>query len=112
VDTGIVGSIIATMAYAWITGRTLFSGVLLALIANTGAAVVATMQGDDGIFWLFPTFVTSFFLTRPLTATLINTLAAAVLVLHGTAFDSGEQMWAFVASSIVVSACAYAFALR
>ncbi|MAL97940.1 GGDEF domain-containing protein [Hydrocarboniclastica marina] len=112
VDVAILGLILITVTYAWVSGRTGYSGIILAIVACAGACVVAVMQGDNGIFWLFPTLITSFFLTRPLVAVLINSCAILTLVLQDTVFDSAEQLGSFIASGMVVSACAYVFALR
>ena len=112
VDLAILAAVVLTVAYAWRTGSTARSGLLMALFTCSGATLVATMQGDVGIFWSFPTFVTSFFLTRPLVAVAINASCILVLAVHNVAFDSAEQMWSFIATSLVISACAFIFALR
>jgi diguanylate cyclase (GGDEF)-like protein len=112
VDCLILAGIVLTVAYAWATGKTDRSGLCLAVVACSGATIVATMQGDVGIFWMFPALVGSFFLTTPRVAVTVSSLALLVLVAHNVAFDSPQQMWSFVITSIVVSACAYIFALR
>ncbi len=112
VDCVILASIVLTVVYAWRTDDTRRSGLCMTIFACGGAAVVGTMQGDAGLFWLYPAFMTSFFMTTPLFAVIINCLAVLGLVTHNVAFDSREQLLAFVATSIIVSACAYIFALR
>ncbi|MDX1458506.1 MAG: GGDEF domain-containing protein [Marinobacter sp.] len=112
IDTLILTSICLTVIYAWRTGDTRRSGFVLALVAGGGAVAVATVLGESGLFWLFPSLITSFFLTAAVVAVLINLSTLAVLMLHGGAFGSLEQMWSFVTTAIVVSCCAYVFALR
>lgn len=112
VDCFIIASILLTVAYAWYTGDTRRSGPVMAIFACGGGVAVSTMQGDVGILWIYPTFIVSFFLTAPLVAVIINGIAALALVVHNVAFDSTEQMLAFIATSIIVSASSYIFALR
>lgn len=112
VDLALLAGVVLTVAYAWFTGRTVRSGLCMALFSCSGATLAASMHPNVGIFWLFPTFVTSFFLTSPLVAVTINSIAILVLVVHNVAFLSIQQMWTFVTTSLVVSACAYIFALR
>ncbi len=112
VDCMILASIVLTVAYAWRTGDTRRSGPVMMVFTLAGGVAVSTMQGDVGIFWMFPPFIVSFFLSTPLVAVIINCFAVLVLVIHNVAFDSREQMLAFVATSIIASACAYIFALR
>lgn len=112
VDLLIMFSICAVVGYAWRTGDNRRSGFMLAVLACSGGVVVGTMQGDVGLFWLFPAMITSFFLTSARVAVFVNCLAVAVLVAHDVAFDSREQMMSFVTTSVVVSCCAYIFARR
>lgn len=112
VDTMILLSICTAMAYAWITGDTRRSGFVLALIACGGGTVVAAVLGNNGLFWLYPPFITSFFLTSPRIAVVINGATLAVLVAGNIAFESTEHMLSFVTTALVVSGCAYVFALR
>lgn len=112
VDTLILLGICAAMVYAWLTGDTRRSGLVLALVACSGGVAVASVLGNTGLFWLYPPFITSFFLTSPRVAILINGATLVVLMVYGIAFESVEHMLSFVATALVVSACAYIFALR
>lgn len=112
VDTTILFGIFSTLVYAWVSGDTRRSGVVLAVIACSGAVAVGAIVGDAGLFWLYPCLVTSFFLANPRIAVVLNVTSVVALMVHGGAFRSDVQMWSFAATSIVVSACAYVFALR
>ncbi|MDX1756243.1 MAG: diguanylate cyclase [Marinobacter sp.] len=112
IDALILVSICVTVVYAWRTGDTRRSGFVLALVACGGGVAVATVLGESGLFWLFPSLITTFFLTAAVIAVLINLSSLVVLMLHGAAFGSAEQMWSFVTTAVVVSCCAYVFALR
>lgn len=112
IDSAILVGVVALVAYAWISGNTDRVGLFMALFLCGGATLVASMQADVRIFWLYPTLVSSFFLTAPAIAAIINTAAIVMLVSINTAFTSTQQMWSFIATSMVVSACAFAFARR
>lgn len=112
VDTIIMLGIVTAMLYAWITGDTRRSGFFLAIIACAGGATVASMLGTIGLFWLYPPFITSFFLTSPRLAVIINLATLLGLMMFNIGFQSFEYMLSFATTAIVVSACAYIFALR
>ncbi|MDN6320549.1 MAG: GGDEF domain-containing protein [Marinobacter sp.] len=112
IDTSILVFICAGMAYAWITGDTRRSGVVLAVIACAGAVAVAAAVGEVGLFWLFPCLVTTFFLANPRLATLLNATSIVAMVAQSDVFQSDIQMWTFAATAVVVSAAAFAFAQR
>ncbi|WP_341352869.1 GGDEF domain-containing protein [Marinobacter halodurans] len=111
-DLVILVSICAAVVYAWLTGDNRRAGFCLAMFTCTGGVMVATLLGDVGLFWLYPAMVTSFFLTVPFVAVVVNSLAVVALVIEDVAFDSHEQMLSFVTTCVVVSSCAYIFARR
>ena len=112
IDLSILVSICGAVVYAWRTSDTYRSGFFLAIVACGGGVAVATVQGEVGLFWLYPSLITSFFLTVAPVAVLINLAAVMALIIHGAAFSSQEQMWSFGTTAVVVSCCAYVFALR
>jgi len=112
VDTAILLGILVTLTYAWITGDTRRSGLVLAVIACSGAVAVGTVVGEPGLFWLYPCLVTTFFLASPRIAVVLNISSVVALMVHGGAFRSDVQMWSFASTAFVVSACAYVFAHR
>ncbi len=111
IDSAIVAGVVFAVIYAWKTGDTSRTGLFLAIV-TCGGAVVATHVGSAGLYWLFPTLLTSFFLIRPELAVVVNAIAVALLTLDGSAFASNVDRWTFVASCMVVSLCAYIFAQR
>lgn len=112
VDTLILLSICCVMAYGWISGDTRRSGLIMAIIACCSGLVVVSLQGIIGLFWLYPCFITSFFLTSSRLALLINTLSVFILSLFQIAGIAYEHLISFITTAIVVSACAYVFSLR
>ena len=112
VDTVILLGISSALVYAWVSGDTRRSGVVVASIACSGAVVVGILVGEPGLFWLYPCLVTTFFLASPRVAVFLNVASVIVLMVHGGAFRSDIQMWSFASTAFVVSACAYVFAHR
>jgi len=112
VDTLILFGVCGGVIYAWLTGDTRRSGIVMAFVASYGAVVVGMIVGDPGLFWLYPCLVTSFFLVSPRLAMVINVSAVLAMMVIGEAFRSQEQMWSFASTAVVVSACAYVFAYR
>lgn len=112
VDTAILFGISGSVVYAWITGDTLRSGLVCACITCSGAVAVGVIVGEPGLFWLYPCLVTTFFLTTPRFAVVLNVSSVVALVVHGDVFRSEVHLWTFVATTLVVSACAYVFAHR
>lgn len=112
VDVSILFGISGSVAYAWWTGDTRRSGLAVAVICCTGAVVVGAVVGEPGLFWLYPCLVTTFFLTAPQIAILLNVTAVLALMVQGDVFRSNAQLWSFASTALVVSACAYVFAHR
>ncbi len=112
VDTAILVGILITLIYAWASGDTRRSGLVLAIIACSGAVTVGAVVGEPGLFWLYPCLVTTFFLANPRIAVFLNVASVVALMVHGGAFRSDVQMWSFASTAFVVSACAYVFAHR
>ncbi len=112
IDLLAVVGVIFSVFMAWRTGNTGRSGLFLAIVACVGAVVTAMVRGEVGLFWLYPSLFTSFLLTPPRVAVLVNLLSLAFLVGYGAAFTSMEQMLSFMTTVIVVNSCAFAFARR
>jgi diguanylate cyclase (GGDEF)-like protein len=112
VDLAVMLSLSTFMIYAWVTGDTRRSGFCMALFACSGGVAVAFLLDTIGLFWLYPCFVTSFFLTSPRVAVFINFGTLVVLMYFDIGFESAEYMLSFSTTVVVVSACAYIFALR
>lgn len=112
VDMSIMLGISSSVFYAWSTGDTKRSGMLLAVIACGGAVAIATIVGEPGLFWLYPCLVTTFFLVNPRLAGLLNLLSIVALMIVDKAFSSTVHMWSFAATAVMVSLCAYVYAHR
>ena len=111
-DLLIIAGISSGVGYSWVTGNTRVGGLVLAFIACGGCVSVGLVVGEPGLFWLYPCLVTTFFLVSPRIAIVLNVASVLVLILVGSPFSSQVQMWSFASTAMVVSACAYVFALR
>lgn len=112
VDLGILAGIVGSLAFAWVTGDTKRSGMVLAFIICAGAVLVGAVMGEAGLFWLYPCLVTTFFLVTSRLAAALNIISVLALMSIESAFSSNVQMWTFAATAATVSACAYVFAYR
>ncbi|MFV8572118.1 GGDEF domain-containing protein [Marinobacter sp. SBS5] len=112
IDLGILVVLSGSLIYAWVTHDTYRSGIFLAIASCTGAVVVGILVGEVGLFWLYPCLVTTFFLAPSRVAAALNLVSVLAMMTVENAFTSSVQMWTFVASTTIVSACSYVFALR
>ncbi|MBN7768767.1 GGDEF domain-containing protein [Marinobacter daepoensis] len=112
VDLFILLGIVSGVLYAWATGDTRRSGLVLAVIASGGSVAVGSVVGEAGLFWLYPCLVTTFFLVHPRVAIGLSVASVLALMMIETAFSSQIQMWSFATTAVVVSASAYVFAHR
>jgi diguanylate cyclase (GGDEF)-like protein len=112
IDAVIVCCIGSAVIYAWRTGNTSRSGMFLVGVNTTGSVVIATMLGMPGLFWMYPAFLSNYFLVERHKAVVATVLALVVLTLHRKAFASTLEMVLFVVSSSVVSLFAFIFAQR
>lgn len=111
-DVIILVGIVTLMVYAWRTGDTARSGFLMAGFCCIGGIAISIILTDLGFLWLYPVFVTTFFLTQSRIAITLNAISVAILAIEGSAFTSGQTLASFIATAAVVSACAFIFALR
>lgn len=114
---GIVDSLISTgilmgVAYAWWTGDTRRTGVVVAVACCIAGAIIGSILPDVGHLWSYPVLVATFFLTTPVIAISMNTLMVLAIVFYGGSLVSSESLWAFFTTATVVSACAFIFAIR
>ncbi|WP_372964850.1 GGDEF domain-containing protein [Marinobacter sp.] len=112
IDFGILSAVASSLVYAWVTGDTYRSGMFLAFVSCSGAVVVAMAIGEEGLFWLYPCLVTTFFLAPSQVAAILNLSSVLIMMTIESAYSSSVQMWTFVISATIVSACSYVFARR
>ncbi|MCC5826317.1 GGDEF domain-containing protein [Alkalimonas sp.] len=117
VDSILVVSTLAAVAYAWLTGNTKAAGFFVACMFCAGVVIVVFGLGPVGLFWTYPFIVFIFFLVPPLRALLLLLLVLVTLLLlaallPGKIFMDGFQLVSFVVTSAVTSFFSYVFAYR
>ncbi|MBZ0335509.1 GGDEF domain-containing protein [Marinobacter sp. AL4B] len=112
IDLGVLVALAGSLIYAWITHDTYRSGIFLAIVCCSGAVAVGMWVGEVGLFWLYPCLVTTFFLAPSRIAAVLNLVSVLAMMTVESAFTSSVKMWTFFASTTIVSACSYVFAMR
>ncbi|QBM18494.1 hypothetical protein MARI_26350 [Marinobacter sp. JH2] len=112
IDLGVLVALAGSLIYAWITHDTYRSGIFLAIVCCSGAVAVGMWVGEVGLFWLYPCLVTTFFLAPSRIAAVLNLVSVLAMMTVESAFTSSVKMWTFLASTTIVSACSYVFAMR
>jgi len=111
-DSIISFGIVSGVAYAWFSGDTERTGFAMAIFSCMAAVVISNLLENVGHMWVYPVLVATFFLTRPRAAILLNTATIVSSVIYATSLQTTESLFAFFTTCIVVSACAFIFALR
>ena len=112
VDSLIMLGISSGMVFSWRTGNTRITGFFMAISASLGAVAVANILGVTGVFWMFPAFVTTFFLATRRLAICINLTMLLGLSLQRGIFDDLHQVLSFVVTGAITIACAWFFSVR
>ena len=112
VDTVMVSLIAAGVVYAWRTGDTRRTGLVIVVVTTVGGVMVSTILGVEGLFWMYAVILANFFLVGRRLAVALTAAALFGLVVHGGPFDNFAQSISFLLSALVVSLFAYTFAAR
>jgi len=112
IDSMIVACIGSAVAYAWRTGNTGRAGMFLMGVNTTGSVAVATMLGMPGLFWMYPAFLSNYFLVDRHKAVVATAVALLVVSVHGKAFSSTLEMVLFIVTASIASLFAFIFAQR
>ncbi len=103
--------------FAWRTNNTKGPGLVMATVFCVGVILVCINLGFDGLFWVYPFIVFTFFLVSPLKALALLLGSVTVIVVYslvnpGQIFSSLFQMGSFTVTSFVTSLFASLFAYR
>lgn len=112
IDSVIVACIGGAVVYAWRTGNVERTGMFLVTVNTVGSSAIAMMLGMPGLFWMYPTFLSNYFLVDRRKAVVATVIALAVVVGHGKAFASVLEMMLFAVTASIVSLFAFIFAQR
>lgn len=115
IQAGILNSLVVTfisvmVVYAWRTGKTSRTGLLLAMFNSAGSVLADQVLGGLGLLWLYPVLLSNFLLTGASHAVVINALAIALITIFSSTFSSSSQTISFAVTSTIVSLFAFIFA--
>ncbi len=111
-DSAVAASLLASVAYAWHGNNVERAGLMLAIFANIGGVVAATLLGWLGSLWMYPLLLANFLLISRGRALVASTLAIGWVVIDGRMFGSDLHRLSFLATAAVVCAFAWIFAQR
>jgi diguanylate cyclase len=100
------------VSYAWRSGRTHGSSILLATMYSTVATTQTLILGAAALFWIFPTLLGNFLLVGRVLAATLSILAIVVVAWHADIFAESAERWAFVAGALVTCLLSFIFASR
>ncbi|MCA1755012.1 MAG: GGDEF domain-containing protein [Spirochaeta sp.] len=108
----VVGVTAAAAAWAWKTGTTYASGIIISVICTVGVLVSTFYRGIEGALWIFPLVMFVFFLSPPKTAlaliaTAIGAITIRELALPASIVESRIHLISFLATSL--STVAFSF---
>ncbi len=81
VDILMIAGMVIIFAYVYLTRRTHYPSIILALTALSGLSVVTFLKGAEVIYWAYPTMIGLYFILSPHLAVLFGSVTAIVLVL-------------------------------
>ena len=111
-DSALVLAMLSVVIVALRTGDARGPGRVLMLINTTGAVASATLLGEVGLFWMYAVQMTNYFLVSHRIAAVVSITALAILVVHGSAFDSNAEMLSFLVTSLLVGLLSYVLSSR
>ena len=111
-DAALVALIAGCVGYAWRTGDTRRTGVVLMLASSAGALAVAHLIGIDGVFWIYALVLANFFLLGPRMALALTATTLLLVAVHPGVFADLAQRFSFLLSAAVASLFAWIFAVR
>jgi diguanylate cyclase (GGDEF)-like protein len=87
-----------------------FSLNFAAVFYTIGAIIVVHMNSPIFMFWMFPTFLSNFFLLRSKSAIVVNLIAISCVIPAAFRLDKTLDSFAMIASLFIGSTMAYLFA--
>ncbi len=109
IDLALVLGIGGLVGYAIRTQKTRVASFIVAVFIAGGVVAMVAVNGISSFLWVYPVFAGTFFLVKPIEAGAINLIAGASLVAVSDIFDV-IPLNSFVATTVVLSMCAYVYA--
>jgi len=113
VDTLLVVLLLIISGFAWITGNTVLTGIVLVVFTGIGVLSVLYLAGLVGLFWAYVDTIATFFLSPPAFAIPKVLFMVGASVALGSASGLGPlALISFATTVFVVSIFAFSFARR
>lgn len=112
VDAGIVAGILAAVVYAWRSGDTRRSGLILMTVNTSGVVLATALLGYPGLFWSYPALFANYMLVDRSKAVAASAFAVTAILLLGKGLSSPLQSILFAVTASIASLFAYIFAHR
>lgn len=111
-DLALVAAIGIGAVYAWRSGRTRGTALLIAVICSAGCIVVARLAGFSGLLWVYPVVLANFLLVGRTRAALLSAIVVAAVAGFDAVLPGMLHKALFVVTALEVSLFAYVFAWR
>ena len=112
IDIVLSGSLTTFAIFAWRTGKVALSCQALALIDTLLAIAYLHVLGMVGVFWLYPLFVSNFFLVERKHAWASFLVTNLFMLFRADFFPTPDQRFAVTATTLLVCLLTHIFAQR
>lgn len=117
IDTSLVIVALAGTIHAWFTGDTRPASMVMTIILAASGVFLSTINGVDGVLWVYPVILFAFYLVKPVFALVIilvgfGVIAGTELADPGRIFDTRVQMISFFSSATTAAVFSFVFALN
>ena len=111
-DLGLVATISIGATYAWFSGKSRGTALLIAVICSAGCIVVARLAGFSGLLWVYPVVLANFLLVGRTRAVILSAIVVAGVAVVDPVLPAVMHKAIFVVTALEVSLFSYAFAWR
>jgi diguanylate cyclase (GGDEF)-like protein len=111
-DLVLVATISIGAAYAWFSGRSKGTALLIAVICSAGCIVVAHLVGLSGLLWVYPVLLANFLLVGRRHAAILSAVVIAAVTFVDPILPAVMHKAIFVVTALEVSLFSYVFAWR
>lgn len=102
-DILVVILVLGNFTYAWRTGRSEVAGLAAVVVITCAAIAITALAGLAGVLWVYTALIANFMLAPIRVAAIANTVAIAGVLAQPGLFPSNTMVFAFIATSLLVS---------
>ncbi len=110
-DALIVATMLGSVAYAWKTGRSAFSGNIVSILLAAGALALILASGFSYL-WLFSLMIAIFLMASSRVSIALSLLFVVAVGSSGEVFNDAVERFTFLAVAIQVAVFSFVFAWR